>query len=557
VNEYNVKMKESFPPPLEQNDDNGEPMNDDNAPAVMVAPNPDLAARPASEVKAFFSTLGTKSAASISGAPAGAIMYAYAAISMGFNAHDTVVPNVFMSLTSAADLSGIRAAKVLSLLTEGNSARATEYATETDPVADHLPAFRQEPENKTLLDKFSALGITLNHVAQIPPPRPPLPSASYVSRVLEPVLSSLLKHVANCSLTAPLQTHINEPPRGAVSVTVLDIVKRVYPALSTVLASNDTPVLQTEFRPIIAHLCYKAGNLWLRDDTFIKSTRVNSLGRAILEPRYYTPPFVHTKQNFNCFTRTTLLSEYLQHSVPHVILPANDERRRAQIIDMLEILDGTRTFEETSLRGDQRCGAATSLTYRRERQPQYVCDHINGNNASKKSANNPFRATVGRNNVSSCEKSFPTNHHWTPGIMVLTCACSARKCLHANFMDQFESPLSPFEILTNRFPRGCPPYVVYDNACHLLMYCMQREPSWFWACRFAVDRFHEPNHVQSCSSSIHTSSYKSGPLYTANTQAVEQLNKVLRARLETRLRFMNLDHAVVFLLIFLKFFNES
>ena len=170
------------------------------------------------------------------------------------------------------------------------------------------------------------------------------------------------------------------------------------------------------------------------------------------------------------------------------------------------------------------------------------------------SYNNPFRAGA-PGIVKVCEKEFPVSKHFSPGIQIAACGCPKRKVYHANFMDQYESPLSPFEILLNRFPNGCPPYVVYDNACHLLMYCMQREPSWFWACRFVVDKFHEPNHVQSCSTSIHASSYTSGPLYKANTQAVEQVNKVLRARLETRLRFMNLDHAVVFLNQFLAQFN--
>ena len=40
-----------------------------------------------------------------------------------------------------------------------------------------------------------------------------------------------------------------------------------------------------------------------------------------------------------------------------------------------------------------------------------------------------------------------------------------------------------------------PAMVIYDNACNLLSYCLNREPDFFRTTWFLVDRFHWHNHT--------------------------------------------------------------
>lgn len=82
-----------------------------------------------------------------------------------------------------------------------------------------------------------------------------------------------------------------------------------------------------------------------------------------------------------------------------------------------------------------------------------------------------------------------------------------------------ESPNTAFTILYTRFKKGtefrkCMPFictyhfylqihtsytapdiVIYDNACNLHSYCLNREPKFFEKTWFLVDRFHWPNHT--------------------------------------------------------------
>ena len=45
----------------------------------------------------------------------------------------------------------------------------------------------------------------------------------------------------------------------------------------------------------------------------------------------------------------------------------------------------------------------------------------------------------------------------------------------------------------NAFP--APSVIIYDNACNLHSYCLNREPAFFKQSWMVVDRFHWPNHT--------------------------------------------------------------
>ena len=78
-------------------------------------------------------------------------------------------------------------------------------------------------------------------------------------------------------------------------------------------------------------------------------------------------------------------------------------------------------------------------------------------------------------------------------------------CYGFEVMRVHESPNTPFNVLFTRFPQGtriiiviicnlsiiaAPSTVIYDNACNLHQYCLNREPVYFKHTWFLVDRFH-------------------------------------------------------------------
>ena len=65
-----------------------------------------------------------------------------------------------------------------------------------------------------------------------------------------------------------------------------------------------------------------------------------------------------------------------------------------------------------------------------------------------------------------------------------------------------------------------PAVIVYDFACKLYEYCMNRDPAFFMKTQFLVDRFHLKNH--NCAASFKVSTY--GELAGLNTQVAEQRN---------------------------------
>ena len=70
--------------------------------------------------------------------------------------------------------------------------------------------------------------------------------------------------------------------------------------------------------------------------------------------------------------------------------------------------------------------------------------------------------------------------------------------------------------------------ILYDNACKLHQYCLNREPHFLQNTRFAVDRFHWKGHV-GCSSDYSLDSYNHlVPPAEINSQVNEQANAGLQ-----------------------------
>lgn len=61
-------------------------------------------------------------------------------------------------------------------------------------------------------------------------------------------------------------------------------------------------------------------------------------------------------------------------------------------------------------------------------------------------------------------------------------------------MQQPESPETVFSLMYSRLP-DAKRVVVYDNACKVLEYCLNREPTFFKDAVFLLDRLHAKTHV--------------------------------------------------------------
>jgi hypothetical protein len=122
-----------------------------------------------------------------------------------------------------------------------------------------------------------------------------------------------------------------------------------------------------------------------------------------------------------------------------------------------------------------------------------------------------------------CEKNTKQPGTCGPGIVLVFCN-DHNTCIGVIFQDRAESPALVFETLVSRFP-VMPEVVIYDNACNLYEYAMNRIPSLFSKTRFFVDNFHYHSH-ENCAPTFDTHKH---PRLTSNvnTSLTEQSNAIL------------------------------
>uniref|UniRef100_A0A914WKG2 Uncharacterized protein n=1 Tax=Plectus sambesii TaxID=2011161 RepID=A0A914WKG2_9BILA len=122
----------------------------------------------------------------------------------------------------------------------------------------------------------------------------------------------------------------------------------------------------------------------------------------------------------------------------------------------------------------------------------------------------------------------------SPGIIAYLCRHGV--CYGFNIMSKPESPRMPFELFVTRWPTP-PRRIVYDNACRLHLYCLNREPTFFKMSHFLVDRFNMLGHT-GCSKSYDMAKYAaSADISKINLECCEQLNSIL-VKLKLSLSYM-------------------
>jgi hypothetical protein len=150
----------------------------------------------------------------------------------------------------------------------------------------------------------------------------------------------------------------------------------------------------------------------------------------------------------------------------------------------------------------------------------------------------------------SCRKASYGHPHLTPGIFTIYFPHGV--CYGFEVMRKCESPQHPFRIFTTRFPEP-PKTIVYDNACKLHVYALNREPKLYKSSRFFVDRFHWRGHI-GCSKGYCLDSYKSLDSAKINSQINEQANTGLQ-RIKGQLAYMKPENFMFTLSIFLAITN--
>lgn len=127
-----------------------------------------------------------------------------------------------------------------------------------------------------------------------------------------------------------------------------------------------------------------------------------------------------------------------------------------------------------------------------------------------------------------CAKDFPAGRGRTGGLFTFVCPHGV--CYGFHIIPRGEGRNDVFTTIKTRF-KIAPHIIVYDFACQLMEYCLNRDPEFFAFTRFFIDRFHESNHT-SCSPAHFLRHY--AQLGWLNSQVNEQLNSKLKTALSRK-----------------------
>lgn len=151
---------------------------------------------------------------------------------------------------------------------------------------------------------------------------------------------------------------------------------------------------------------------------------------------------------------------------------------------------------------------------------------------------------------SDCRHAFHKGPARTGGIF--TWFCEHGVCYGFYILNRAEGRDEAFSFLTTHFEEA-PETVVYDFACALQEYCLNRAPQFFKHTRFVVDRFHWLGH-KSCAAGYNMAWYPS--LRFTNSSIAEQCNAALK-RVKASVTRMSQVPFMLSLRLFLDVWNRK
>lgn len=153
--------------------------------------------------------------------------------------------------------------------------------------------------------------------------------------------------------------------------------------------------------------------------------------------------------------------------------------------------------------------------------------------------------TIGiKRNEFECTKVYKQAGYLAPGVLYFFCV-QHQKCIGFVILKSAESPKLITELLLTRFAK-MPSIVLYDNACNLSEFVLNRYPKPFLETKFYVDGFHYSSHVN-CGPCYNASEHPS-LTKELNTSLVEQKNAQLRYMKQTSpyLKFVTFANKLVY-----------
>jgi hypothetical protein len=142
--------------------------------------------------------------------------------------------------------------------------------------------------------------------------------------------------------------------------------------------------------------------------------------------------------------------------------------------------------------------------------------------------NNPVVRTCAQtklgpsNQDGTCTKNYQSSGKLGAGIILFWCA-KHRLCIGFVLLESAESCEYVYSTLISRF-KTMPKTIIYDNACNLSEYCLNRAPELFQDTKFLVDAFHFGGHTN-CSSSFNSGMHRS--LHGFSSVLHEQKNALI------------------------------
>jgi hypothetical protein len=130
--------------------------------------------------------------------------------------------------------------------------------------------------------------------------------------------------------------------------------------------------------------------------------------------------------------------------------------------------------------------------------------------------------------------------------------CPHGVCYACWIMPQAEGRNEMYSFMVSYLKRA-PDVVIYDFACSLQEYCLNRAPAFFRETRFVVDRFHWCNHT-ACSAAYNMSLY--ADITHVNSELAEQVNSALQY-IRPNIAAMTTRSAVMVLRFFLHVRNTQ
>ena len=178
-------------------------------------------------------------------------------------------------------------------------------------------------------------------------------------------------------------------------------------------------------------------------------------------------------------------------------------------------------------------------------RPTYDCDFI----ANKEEED------MLSSDKAPCKHAFHKPGKRTGGVF--TCLCEHGFTYASFIIKKAEGRNEPFTFLTCFF-ENAPRIVIYDFACSLMDYCLNRAPNFFKDTLFLVDKFHWYNHV-ACAKSFDIRIYRcynEVKSRTRNSQACEQINAAMK-RLRFVLSRMGQEPFMLFIRLFVARWNRK